>query len=76
MIDRDQVLHVARLARLELGEEELERMSTELPTIPRVFLTEKDEDVTDARLRELSAFASGIGPEKHVIERHPDISSA
>jgi aspartyl-tRNA(Asn)/glutamyl-tRNA(Gln) amidotransferase subunit C len=30
MIEREQVLHVARLARLELGEEELERMSREL----------------------------------------------
>jgi aspartyl-tRNA(Asn)/glutamyl-tRNA(Gln) amidotransferase subunit C len=33
MIDRDQVLHVARLARLELTEGELERMAGELSTI-------------------------------------------
>ena len=33
MIDREQVLHVARLARLELSEEELERMSGELSGI-------------------------------------------
>ncbi len=33
MIDRDQVLHVARLARLSLGEEEVERMSGELTAI-------------------------------------------
>jgi aspartyl-tRNA(Asn)/glutamyl-tRNA(Gln) amidotransferase subunit C len=33
MIDRDQVLHVARLARLELSEEEVERMSHELSGI-------------------------------------------
>jgi aspartyl-tRNA(Asn)/glutamyl-tRNA(Gln) amidotransferase subunit C len=33
MIDRDQVLHVARLARLELTEEELERMAGELSGI-------------------------------------------
>jgi aspartyl-tRNA(Asn)/glutamyl-tRNA(Gln) amidotransferase subunit C len=32
-IDRDQVLHVARLARLELTEEELERMAGELSGI-------------------------------------------
>ena len=30
MIDRDQVLHVARLARLELTEAEVERMAGEL----------------------------------------------
>ena len=33
MIDRDQVLHVARLARLRLDEEEVERMSRELSGI-------------------------------------------
>jgi aspartyl-tRNA(Asn)/glutamyl-tRNA(Gln) amidotransferase subunit C len=33
MIDRDQVLHVARLARLELSDEEVERMSQELSGI-------------------------------------------
>jgi aspartyl-tRNA(Asn)/glutamyl-tRNA(Gln) amidotransferase subunit C len=33
MIDRDQVLHVARLARLRLSDEELERMPAELSKI-------------------------------------------
>jgi aspartyl-tRNA(Asn)/glutamyl-tRNA(Gln) amidotransferase subunit C len=33
MIDRTQVLHVARLARLQLTDEEVERMSTELSSI-------------------------------------------
>jgi aspartyl-tRNA(Asn)/glutamyl-tRNA(Gln) amidotransferase subunit C len=33
VIDREQVLHVARLARLELSESELERMSGELSGI-------------------------------------------
>jgi len=33
MIDRDQVLHVAKLARLRLSDEEVERMSGELSTI-------------------------------------------
>ena len=33
MIDREQVLHVARLARLRLSEEEVERMSGELSSI-------------------------------------------
>ena len=33
MIDREQVLHVARLARLELTDEELERMAGELSGI-------------------------------------------
>jgi aspartyl-tRNA(Asn)/glutamyl-tRNA(Gln) amidotransferase subunit C len=33
MIDRDQVLHVARLARLRLSDEEVETMATELSGI-------------------------------------------
>ena len=33
MIDREQVLHVARLARLRLSEEEIERMTGDLSSI-------------------------------------------
>ena len=33
MIDREQVLHVARLARLRLSDEEIERMSRELSSV-------------------------------------------
>lgn len=33
MIDREQVLHVARLARLELTEDEVGRMTTEMSKI-------------------------------------------
>jgi aspartyl-tRNA(Asn)/glutamyl-tRNA(Gln) amidotransferase subunit C len=33
VIDREQVLHVARLARLELSDEEIERMAGELSGI-------------------------------------------
>ena len=33
MIDREQVLHVARLARLKLDDDEIERMSGELSSI-------------------------------------------
>ena len=33
MIDRDQVLHVARLARLELGGDEVDRLAGELSKV-------------------------------------------
>ena len=33
MIDREQVLHVARLARLELTDDEIQRMSSELSDV-------------------------------------------
>jgi glycerophosphoryl diester phosphodiesterase len=52
------------------------RVATELPTIPRVFLTSDDADVTDARLRELKTFATGVAPEKAVIARHPEMVKA
>src|SRR5205085_12299633 len=54
----------------------LRRVSTELPTIPRVFLTETDADVTDARLRELARIVTGIAPKKDVIARHPEMVKA
>jgi glycerophosphoryl diester phosphodiesterase len=51
----------------------IKRMSIELPTVPRVFLTSEDEDVTDARLKELATFATGIAPEKKLVAAHPDM---
>ena len=51
----------------------IRRVATELPTIPRVFLTSKDEDVTEARIQQLATFATGIAPEKFVIARHPEL---
>ena len=33
MIEREQVLHVARLARLELSEDEIDRMAAELSKV-------------------------------------------
>jgi aspartyl-tRNA(Asn)/glutamyl-tRNA(Gln) amidotransferase subunit C len=55
MIDREQVLHVARLARLELTDEELERMAGELSGI----LEHVD------RISELDL--DGVKPTSHVI---------
>jgi len=54
-------------------EEAIRRVAVDLPTIPRVFLTSKDEDVTEPRIRELAKFSTGIAPEKFVIARHPDL---
>jgi aspartyl-tRNA(Asn)/glutamyl-tRNA(Gln) amidotransferase subunit C len=55
VIDRDQVLHVARLARLALTDEEIERMSGELPAIL--------EHVE--RMNELDL--DGVEPTSHVV---------
>jgi glycerophosphoryl diester phosphodiesterase len=54
-------------------EEAIRRVAVDLPAIPRVFLTSKDEDVTETRLQELAKFSTGVAPEKFVIARHPEM---
>ena len=54
-------------------EASVRRAAIELPTIPRVFLTSDEADLTDARLRALAVFATGIAPEKRVILKHTDM---
>jgi aspartyl-tRNA(Asn)/glutamyl-tRNA(Gln) amidotransferase subunit C len=56
MIDRDQVLHVARLARLELSEQEVERMSKELSDVLGHIEKIGELDLT------------GVPPTTHVVE--------
>ena len=56
MIDREQVLHVARLARLRLSDEEVERMAGELSGI-----LEHVERIAELDL-------DGVEPTTHVIE--------
>jgi aspartyl-tRNA(Asn)/glutamyl-tRNA(Gln) amidotransferase subunit C len=56
MIDRDQVLHVARLARLRLSDAEVERMPAELSKIL--------EHVERMDLLDLE----GVEPTSHVVE--------
>jgi aspartyl-tRNA(Asn)/glutamyl-tRNA(Gln) amidotransferase subunit C len=58
MIDRDQVLHVARLARLRLSDEELERMPAELSKI-----LEHVERMNQLDLE-------GVEPTSHVVDLH------
>jgi aspartyl-tRNA(Asn)/glutamyl-tRNA(Gln) amidotransferase subunit C len=56
MIDREQVLHVARLARLRLSDEEVARMQGELSTILDHI----------EKLNELDL--GGVEPTSHVVE--------
>jgi aspartyl-tRNA(Asn)/glutamyl-tRNA(Gln) amidotransferase subunit C len=55
MIDRDEVRYVARLARLELSEEEVERMAAELAGVLGHI----------ARIGELDL--EGVPPTSHVV---------
>jgi aspartyl-tRNA(Asn)/glutamyl-tRNA(Gln) amidotransferase subunit C len=56
MLDRDQVLHVARLARLALSEEEVTRMAGELSGVLAHI----------EKIGELSL--EGVAPTSHVVE--------
>jgi aspartyl-tRNA(Asn)/glutamyl-tRNA(Gln) amidotransferase subunit C len=56
MIDREQVLHVARLARLELSDEEVTRMSEELSHVLDHI----------EKIRELDL--DGVPPASHVVD--------
>ena len=56
MIDRDEVLHVARLARLALEEDELEPMARELSTVLDHIAKIGELDLAD------------VPPTSHVVE--------
>ena len=56
MIDREQVLHVARLARLELSDDEVARMAGSCPTI-----LDHIEKIGELDL-------DGVPPTTHVVE--------
>ena len=56
MIDRDQVLHVAKLARLRLSDEEVERMAGELSKILEHVETMNELDL------------DGVEPTSHVVD--------
>jgi aspartyl-tRNA(Asn)/glutamyl-tRNA(Gln) amidotransferase subunit C len=56
VIDRDEVLHVARLARLALGEDELEPMARELSAVLDHIAKIGELDLED------------VAPTSHVVE--------
>jgi|ERR1700730_8002105 aspartyl-tRNA(Asn)/glutamyl-tRNA(Gln) amidotransferase subunit C len=56
MLDRAQVLHVARLARLDLSDEEVERMASELSKVLDHI----------EKIRELDLH--GVPPTAHVVD--------
>jgi aspartyl-tRNA(Asn)/glutamyl-tRNA(Gln) amidotransferase subunit C len=55
MIDRDEVRHVARLARLELNDEEVDRMAVELAGVLEHISTIGELDL------------DGVAPTSHVV---------
>jgi aspartyl-tRNA(Asn)/glutamyl-tRNA(Gln) amidotransferase subunit C len=56
MIDRDQVLHVAKLARLKVTDDEIDRMAEELSKILEHVETMNELDL------------EGVEPTSHVVD--------
>ena len=56
MLEREQVVHVARLARLELSDEEIDRMAVELSKVLDHI----------EKIRELDL--DGVAPTSHVVD--------
>ena len=56
MIDRDQVLHVAKLARLRVGEDEVDKIAGELSKILEHVETMNELDL------------EGVQPTSHVVD--------
>jgi aspartyl-tRNA(Asn)/glutamyl-tRNA(Gln) amidotransferase subunit C len=81
VIDRDQVLHVAKLARLKLTADEVERMATELSGI-----LEHVEHINELELEDVEPTSHVVAvenvlrpdeprrswPREQVLERAPD----
>jgi aspartyl-tRNA(Asn)/glutamyl-tRNA(Gln) amidotransferase subunit C len=81
VIDREQVLHVARLARLRLSDDEVERMSSELSGIlehvERISALELDDVEPTSHVIELENVLRPdeprqSWPREKVLEQAPD----
>jgi glycerophosphoryl diester phosphodiesterase len=74
-LDRRESLETTPMIVQSFNEPTIRRIAAELPGVPRILLMESfgPGDMTDARLRELAKFASGIGPAKALIDKQPDV---
>ncbi len=70
-LDSPESLKTTPVIIQSFDEDAIRRVAKELPTIPRILLTEHDADVSDERIRAVAAFATGIGPEKRLIDARP-----
>ena len=72
-LDKPESLKKTPVIIQSFDETAIRRVATELPTIPRVLLVERRGDVSEARLREIKSFATGVAPEKSLVAEHPEL---
>jgi glycerophosphoryl diester phosphodiesterase len=72
-LERPESLKTTPIIIQSFDETAIRRVAQELPTVPRVLLVERRGDVSEARLREIKTFATGVGPEKSLVAEHPEL---
>ncbi len=74
-LDRPESLRTTPIIAQSFDEATIRRLAVELPAVPRILLMDSGLDVglAAARLEEIAGFATGIGPDKALIDRDPAI---
>lgn len=74
-LDRPESLRTTPMVAQSFDEPTIRRLGVELPTVPRILLMDSlpGDGLTEARLREIASFATGIGPAKDLIDREAAI---
>jgi glycerophosphoryl diester phosphodiesterase len=73
-LDRPESLETTPMIVQSFDEPTVRRIAGELPTVPRILLMESfGAGMSDARLRDLKTFATGIGPAKALLQAQPDV---
>jgi glycerophosphoryl diester phosphodiesterase len=74
-LDRPESLKTTPMIVQSFDEPTIRRVAAELPSVPRILLMGSFDEtgMTDARLRELKTFVTGIGPAKDLIDKQPDV---
>jgi glycerophosphoryl diester phosphodiesterase len=74
-LDRPESLRRTPVIVQSFDEATVRRIASELPGVPRILLMESfgEGGMTDSRLRDIATFASGIGPDKALLDTRPDV---
>ena len=70
-LEKPESLQTTPVTIQSFDDEAVRRAAAELPTIPRILLIDRDGDVSDARLRAVAKYATGVGPHKGLIAAGP-----
>jgi glycerophosphoryl diester phosphodiesterase len=73
-LDRPESLKTTPMIVQSFDEPTVRRIARDLPGVPRILLMESfGSGMTDARLRDIKSFATGIGPAKALLEAQPGV---